>query len=127
MPNDTNDDLPDLEEELGFWQAFIGSFLIMPIMAPFIYLAVLPFTFYRAWILTILWRWFVTPVFNYPNLQLGYAFGFLLIINFLKSASLNTSKTKFSKDKTAMVLACEIILPICTLIVGWAVKTFLCT
>jgi hypothetical protein len=38
-------------------------------------------TFYRAWILTLLWGWFVVPFFGLPALGFGYAVGFLVLVS----------------------------------------------
>ena len=92
--------MSDEEEKLLWWQIVLGALLSAPIIAPIVFLVGLPYLLYKAWVITILWKWFVMPVFSVPPLSLGYACGLLLIFYFLTaSASGMRPKAKYSKEE----------------------------
>jgi hypothetical protein len=70
---------------LGTAVAWLMYVVMATFTAPIIFVLAVPFMLYRAWALTILWGWFVVPVFNLPPLSLGHACGLILILFFLTS------------------------------------------
>ena len=119
---DSNDNAVS-EEPAGLLSTIIGTVLITPIMTIVVLVVVLPLALYQAWVLTILWGWFVIPVFNVAPLQFGYAYGLLLILYLLNPPVPKKRKNEFSLGEAYGV---GIVGPTCSLAVGWLVKTFLC-
>lgn len=73
----------------------LGSAMIASLVA----LMVIPMMLLKAWVLTYLWAWFVMPMFDLPQLTLVHAMGFVLLVNFLRSAGSNMSNYKDRKKK----------------------------
>jgi hypothetical protein len=82
---------PQPVESLSSWQIVLGVLLGAPIIMPIVFVVTLPALLYKAWVITTLWKWFVTPVFNLPPLPFGYTCGLLLIFYCL-TASEGSSK-----------------------------------
>ena len=117
--------------QLTFWQTLEQTFLMLPFIAPTIvllFVMLLPFMLYQAWVFIVLWGWFVTPVFGGPQLQFWYAFGLLLIASLLvPSTPQKKQESEFSvANRFAKEIAMVIFRPTCSLAVGWIVKTFFC-
>ena len=116
---------PEPIDEPSWWGATLGVLLITPIIAPLIFIITLPALLYKAWVITILWQWFVIPVFNLPPLPFGYAGGLLLIFYCL-TASGDPPKRKYSKEEIVLVFIGPIMGPTASLAAGWIVKAILC-
>ena len=84
----------------------------------------------NGWVLSILWQWFVVPLFNLPHLSIPYAIGISLIVSVLKSSNLSHSKPKNEEKKDTTTLLAETIsiilfVPLFILFLGWVVTLFM--
>lgn len=117
--------MSDEEEKLLWWQIVLGALLSAPIVSPIVFLVGLPYLLYKAWVITILWKWFVMPVFSLPPLSLGYAAGLLLMFYFLTaSASGMRPKAKYSKEEAVSEMVWSFIGPTASLAAGWVLSLF---
>lgn len=76
----------------------------------------------NAWALSMLWGWFIVPIFKAPALSIVQAIGVALIATLLTSHL--QPKTNKSKDFTDLV-GKAIVYPIITVCIGWAVSGLL--
>jgi len=79
-------------------------------------------TILNGYILSILWKWFVMPIFNVSELTTPQAIGIAMTANFL-SKSKNYNSTN-DKKITMTDLVLLYLLPILTLVTGWIVVQF---
>lgn len=74
--------------------------------------------------ISVLWGWFIAPVFSVPTLSVAQAYGLVLV---LRSVQGLTSQEK-SKDDFAQLVGKLLILPPFvtgfTLLLGWVVKAW---
>ena len=55
------------------------SAVIVPLLFGFTFIATLPFALWKAYVITVLWGWFVVPYFHLPELPLWIAYGLMVI------------------------------------------------
>lgn len=79
----------------------------------------------NGWALTMLWGWFVVPLFNLPPLSIPYAIGIALIVKMLTNHS--TSSDDKEKDISEIIASIIGILlsPITLVLFGWIVHSFI--
>lgn len=80
----------------------------------------------NGWVMSILWSWFIVPLFGLPLLSIPQSIGFALVIGILTKNQTNSN----SKDKDTSTLVAEIIgygvfSPLLFLFMGWIIKLFL--
>jgi len=92
------------------------------ILASFVILVILN-AIYSGYVLSILWGWFVSPVFNIAELTINSAIGISLVINFLTYQS-DAAKEADKSDFFGKLIARIIIMPTTALIIGWIVTLF---
>jgi hypothetical protein len=61
--------------------------------------------FYEAYVVTVLWRWFVVPTFVVPELSLLATYGMLLLMNLVKNRFLMAETEAYRKDPRAYVVS----------------------
>jgi hypothetical protein len=95
---------------LGILVSVIGVIVISSIM--------------YGWAISILWRWFVVPLFDAPNLSILEAIGLSLTIGVFTTRYRDTpnSKSNTIADITASIIAYSIINPVVIVIIGYVVK-----
>ena len=81
---------------------------------------------WSGYVLTVLWGWFVVPVFALPALRLPEAIGVSLIVHFLTAGRINTNKA----DKSLAQLFGEasvwaLVRPLFGLLFGWLVHLWM--
>jgi hypothetical protein len=80
----------------------------------------------NGYVLSILWGWFVIPVFKAPALSITTAIGLSLVINMLISRSNSSNKEKKEiGELIGETIGSTIFLPLFTLFIGWIVKLFM--
>ena len=96
------------------------------IMAVFIFFLIAWFleTLWSAWVLTILWRWFVTPAFGLPQLNVITAIGVMLIVRFVtfNPDSINLRQERDEVEVRLLKLFVAFLNPVVALAVGWVFK-----
>ena len=78
---------------------------------------------WRGYVLSVLWGWFVIPVFEAPRLTTVGAIGLSLIASFLTYQS-NAAK-KRDDDALIEALAVAAVVPAMALTMGWVVHLFM--
>lgn len=84
--------------------------------------------FMRGWATSVLWGWFVVPVFNVPALTIGTAAGLALVVGYLA----NSPRTADSDDKKdepfgkslLRGLMWATLWPLLVLLIGWGIRQF---
>jgi hypothetical protein len=72
-------------------------------------------------VLSILWAWFVVPVFHAPALRIPYAIGLAIVCHLL------TQRTRHPDDEpeTLHVAIASFVVPATLLLFGWVVTWFI--
>lgn len=81
-------------------------------------------TMLNGWVLTVLWAWFVVPVFALPLLSTAYAIGIASIIGFLTHQYQRSDNDLSANDSLIAALAYAIGRPLLLLAFGWIVLQF---
>jgi|WetSurSiteA1Bulk_404760.scaffolds.fasta_scaffold00214_26 hypothetical protein len=74
---------------------------------------------YQAWVLTILWGWFIVSTFHLPELSIPAAIGLTLIIGMFKTYKTSKEKVELSDAIAAL------LVPLIILFFGWLVHLFM--
>lgn len=77
----------------------------------------------NGWTLTLLWRWFVVPVFPVPPLTISAAIGISLVMAYLthQCEDLRIKDERDPETKFGHALAWALAKPGCALLIGWIV------
>lgn len=87
---------------------------------------ILPFTVsWNGFGLSVLWGWFVVPLFNLPALSLPYAIGIAMIAAYLTSRPDLSKESDDSWEYLLKVGVYSILKPIFALAFGFVVKQFI--
>lgn len=81
---------------------------------------------WKGYVLTVLWAWFVTPIFGLPLLALAPAIGLSLVVSFLtyQHGVAQDDKGDFS-DRMAKGVAMGLLWPAMALCIGLVVSQFM--
>lgn len=80
----------------------------------------------NGWVLSILWGWFIVPLFGLPLLSIPESIGFALVIGILsKNQTTSSSKDKDTSTLVAEIIGYGIFSPLFFLFMGWIIKLFL--
>jgi len=89
-------------------------------------LALVGGTLMNGWVLSILWGWFVVPVFGISQISVLQAIGLTAIINMLKSSrAKENNKGRETSEVIVELFAITIIAPLISLFFGWIVYSFM--
>ncbi len=75
------------------------------------------------WVLSILWGWFMVPIFHLPALGVCQAIGVTLVVRFL-TKNIGVKNESGSKGATIEV-STAILAPFLFLFFGWIVQLFM--
>ena len=78
------------------------------------------------WVLSILWGWFVVPLFSLPHLSIPYAIGLGTVVSMFKNTNMDFKK---ENDESSVMQAVRLIFklfipPLVALGIGWIVLQF---
>ncbi len=75
---------------------------------------------WRGYVFSVMWLWFIVPVFAAPPLRIPYAIGLALVIGML------THQTRKTEDDPSMahIMIVGALAPLVMLGVAWIVKLF---
>jgi len=86
-------------------------------------------TLWRAYVLVIMWGWFVIPTFALPVLTLPVAIGLMFILNMVKGVTLKHNMknvpSKEIAERTMTEVVMSYLIPAMTLFFGWIVTFWL--
>jgi hypothetical protein len=81
----------------------------------------------NGWALSVLWGWFIVPLFSVPALPVLYAIGIGFIASLLRPAP-STSEEESKEDlgiRIVKVITQIIALPLSAVFFGWIVHSFI--
>ena len=81
---------------------------------------------FNGYAVSVLWQWFVVPVFQAPALTIPTAMGIALLVGYLTYQEVNSSSD--NKEPWAIIAeftARVIVKPTVALLVGWIITLFL--
>ena len=91
----------------------------------FVWLTIPFFALLRGWVISIMWGWFVVPVFHLPVLGVLQAMGLALVVGVIMPGY---SSAK-NENKSLLTLVGEFIAiafgPLVALFIGWLIKSFM--
>jgi hypothetical protein len=99
---------------LGYITAFVLSMVVSSLL--------------HGWVLTIMWGWFMVPVFHLPRLSLVPAIGIGLTIRFLiyhSTVSDPDDKGKSFGHQLGKATGLAIFVPLLILVEGWVIHLFM--
>lgn len=76
---------------------------------------------WSGYVMTVLWSWFIVPVFALPMLGLAQAIGVKLLCNMILAKVPSNDK---SDGDFARVVGYAVLVPLLALTIGWVVKQF---
>lgn len=76
----------------------------------------------NGWVLSILWGWFLVPIFGLPPLSIPQAIGVYLVVGFL-TKQMDTTKDEYL-DRSKMIVA-TFLWPAVAWVIGAIVKGFM--
>lgn len=82
---------------------------------------------WRAYVLTVMWAWFVVPTFHVSGLSMPMAYGLSLLVAMLTSNKTGNEaeSTNSATEKFANAMALSFILPAIVLLFGWITTKFI--
>lgn len=106
---------------------FLAKIGIYVISIPIVIL----FGIYEAWIFTLLWAWFIVPVFHLPALTTVKSFCLLLVASFAGHSSFSAidvvnvmGDEDQKKQMVFTIIKSLIFLPTLALLIGYVIKSF---
>lgn len=82
---------------------------------------------FRGYALSILWGWFIIPVFHLPPLSVPYAIGFALVVSYLTHQTIpsdNSDEHESFGYKIFKVIIMAATTPAFALLFGWIVHNY---
>lgn len=88
-----------------------------------VFATAIPLTAWYAYVLTVIWGWFVVPLFGLPALDIWAAIGLSLVINYMwkTTPENNDENDDESMDRLIKVLGYCLVRPLIALGIGWIV------
>jgi hypothetical protein len=74
---------------------------------------------------TVLWDWFIVPIFGISSLELTEAMGLVLIINYTTMRVDTNSEKKEPREAMINAIAIGITKPLLALLSGWVITLFM--
>jgi phosphate/sulfate permease len=79
----------------------------------------------NGWVLSILWGWFITPVFGIPAISVGQAIGLAMVVSYLTYQHIEQDSDKDKTERFAGIFAVLLIRPLMSLLLGYIVHLFI--
>lgn len=70
---------------------------------------------WEGFVVSVLWGWFMVPMFHLPPMRIPYAIGIALLVGML----VHRTRKEGDEPETAMVIAYGIVVPLVCLGFGW--------
>jgi hypothetical protein len=80
-------------------------------------------TFMNGWVLSLLWKWFIVPIFKLPMLTVIQAIGIFMTVNFLTVHLQNEiTETKTVSDLASVFIGKVLVYPLMVAGIGWLIS-----
>ena len=80
----------------------------------------------NGWTLSILWKWFMVPVFGLPMLSIPQAIGIAMVIGYLTFQNNDAQeKERSTTERVIFWVALIVLRPLITLAFGWIVHQYM--
>lgn len=79
----------------------------------------------NGWVLSILWGWFVSPLFGLKELAIAPAIGFSLVVGMLTHQESGEQKERSNFENVVLIFGRAVVSPLITLFIGWIVYQFI--
>jgi hypothetical protein len=79
----------------------------------------------NGWAISVLWGWFVTPLFGLPLLTIPYAIGLGLVISMFIPSTASETKDKGWSEILIALIAKVVATPLAAIAMGWIVHSFI--
>ena len=100
----------------------IGVFAVIGVIVGAVVVAA-AFAVWRAYVMTVLWSWFVIPMFGLQPLTIAVAFGLCLFVALFSRRT--NSDEENEKMKSWQYWAVNAVSPLAILGLGWIAKQFM--
>lgn len=82
---------------------------------------------FNGYVLSVLWGWFIIPVFNLPELTVVPAIGIAMVVSYLtyQYNESDESDDKIFGEKIGKLIVMAILRPLLVLFFGWIVHLFM--
>lgn len=78
----------------------------------------------NGWALSVLWGWFVTPIFGITAPTIPMAIGFSLVVGMFSSSSSSSDKEKSTGQIIGSIIGVAIFRPAFAVFMGWVILSF---
>lgn len=78
----------------------------------------------RGWVLTILWSWFITPLFSLKEIGIVNAIGLSIVAAYLTKQTTHCEDKRESHEKIIEMLLSPFLSPLFALAIAWVVHSF---
>ena len=95
--------------------------MVIGILGPFVFAFGLLLNIWRSYIATILWDWFIIPVFSAPSLSIWQFWGIMLLWQLMRPSELSYKST----EKAIYAILDAIVNPIILLLIGYLIKSWM--
>ena len=80
---------------------------------------------WRGYVFSVLWGWFIVPIFGLPVLTIPVAIGVAMVVSFLTYQYQHNEDKRSQGDRIASLVGVIILYPLLTLGIGWVVLQFI--
>jgi hypothetical protein len=68
------------------FEKFIGKSITTILTYCLVFIVLLPFIIYQAWVIVLYWKWFIMPIFNFKQITILYAIVLQMFVQMFRSS-----------------------------------------
>lgn len=96
------------------------------LLGTFMYLLALVLcTLWKGYVVSVMWGWFIVPLFGVPPLAISHAVGVSFLVSILTLYQVNDEKGKLMSERLIASIFFSATYPLLVLIAGWITKGYL--
>jgi len=99
---------------------FLAAIMVILGFVSLFFVLLVVSTLLNGWVFSILWAWFIIPVFGLPALTIGQAIGLSMVVTFLTYQYVDNQKS--DKETNYAVIVLPLAKPFMYLAIGYVVK-----
>ena len=88
-------------------------------------LLTIPSLIFSGYVLSVLWGWFMVPIFGMPALSIPAAIGVWMVIGFITHQTIDADDSRTSEKKLYESIGQAISRPLLALLVGYIVHLYM--